>query len=36
MDSPEKFHETHLPPTKKFYSSLNNEDISEEGYKNNQ
>jgi hypothetical protein len=33
MDSPEKFQETQLPPIEKFYSSLNNEHVSEEEYK---
>ena len=34
MDSPEKFYETQLPPIEKFYSSRNNENVSEEDYKN--
>ena len=36
MDSSEKLYETQLPPTLKFYSSLNNENVSEEDYKNAQ
>ena len=32
MDSPEKFYETQLPFIEKFYSSLNNENVIEEGY----
>ena len=34
MDSLEKFQETHLPPIEKCYSSLNNENASEEEYQN--
>lgn len=36
MDSLEKFKETCLSPVKKFYSSLNNENIKEDEYKNAQ
>ena len=32
MDSWEKFDETTLPPKEAFYSNLNLEDISDEGY----
>ena len=32
MDSWEKFYETALPPKKDFYTNLNLEDISDEGY----
>jgi hypothetical protein len=35
-DSPEKFKETCLPPTEKFYSSLNKENVTEEEYQNAQ
>ena len=34
MNCSEKFQETQLPPTEKFYSSLNNENISKEEYQN--
>ena len=32
MDSSEKFDETTLPPKESFYSNLNLENISDEGY----
>jgi hypothetical protein len=34
MDSPEKHLETQLPPIEKLYSSLNNENVSQEEYAN--
>ena len=34
MDSPEKYLETQLPPIEKFYSTLNNENVSQEEYAN--
>ena len=36
IDSFEKFNETNLQPTQKFYSSLTNGDISEEDYEHAQ
>jgi hypothetical protein len=36
MDCLEKFDETQLPPIEKFYSSLSNENVGEEEYKNAQ
>jgi len=36
MDSPEMFQETQLPHIEKFYSSLNNGNVSQEEYQNAQ
>jgi hypothetical protein len=36
MDSPEKYLETQLPSIEKFYSSLNNKNVSKKEYKNAQ
>ena len=36
MDCLEKYQETQLPPIESFYSSLNNEHVNEEEYKNAQ
>lgn len=34
MNSPEKFKETQVPPIENFYSSLNNENVNEDEYRN--
>ena len=36
MDCSEKFQETQLPPIEKFYSCLNEENVSKEEYQNAQ